>query len=96
MFFEEGDWREFLIDFARFSSHFDEAFELCKFLEGISAGLADVEDIAKLCIGDDLGFDLVVGDNLVSDDDILEFHLFRGRSTLQMGHWLFLLMTRIL
>ena len=96
MFFEEGDGRKFLIDFARFSSDFDEALELCKFLEGISAGLADMEDISKLGIGDDLGFDLVVGDNLVGDDDVLEFHLFRGMGTLQMGHWLFLLITRIL
>ena len=55
-----------------------------------------MEDISKLGIRDDLGFDLVVGDNLVGDDDILEFHLFRGTGTLQMGHWLFLLMTRIL
>ena len=55
-----------------------------------------MEDISKLGIGDDLGFDLVVGDNLVGDDDVLEFHLFRGMGTLQMGHWLFLLITRIL
>jgi hypothetical protein len=96
MFFEEGDRGELLISFARFAVDFNEALELCQFLKGISACLADMEDVSELNVRDDFGLDVLEGDELVGDDDVLEFSLNGCGFTLQIGQELFLLMTRIL
>ena len=96
MFFEEGDGGELLISFARFAIDFNETLELCQFLKGISTGLADMEDVSELNVRHDFGLDFLEGDELVSDDDILELGLNGCGFTLQIGQELFLLMTRIL
>lgn len=97
MFFEKGDRGELLVDFAGFAIDFDEALVLSQFLESKLTRLRSVENIAELAICHHLPFYRVVGSNFWSDDDdVFEGKLYERRSTLQMGHWLFLLMTRIL
>ena len=55
-----------------------------------------VEDVCEILIGEEVVFEGVVGSEFGHDDDGLEGNLGRERDTLQMGHWLFLLITRIL
>lgn len=55
-----------------------------------------MEDVGELSIRDYLGFDFREGDEGGHDDESFELGLYMVRVTLQMGQWLFLLMTRIL
>ena len=55
-----------------------------------------MEDVCELLVRHDLVPDGIVRGHLRSNDDVLECELSGGGGTLQIGHWLFLLMTRIL
>ena len=97
MFFEEEDVLEGLIVLAWFSLDFDEALELIEFFKGLSCVVWGVVDIGEVFIRDEsVEFVGVEGSEGIHDDDHFEVELNGGSDTLQMGHWPFLLRTRIL
>lgn len=96
MLLEKGHRGELLVNFAWLAVDFDEAFILREFFECVPAGLVEVEDVGELAIGDDILLDGCVRTELGHDDNVFKGHLNREGATLQMGHWLFLLITRIL
>lgn len=94
--FQEGCGGEFFINFAGLAVGLDEALEFVQLLEGVPALFGAEEDICEVLIGEEVGLEALEGLELGHDDDVFEGELNGTADTLQMGHWLFLLITRIL
>jgi hypothetical protein len=96
MLFEKGCGGKFLINFAGLAVGLDEALEFVQLLEGVPAFFRAEEDICEVLIGEEVDLEALEGLELGHDDDVLERELNGRADTLQIGHWLFLLITRIL
>jgi hypothetical protein len=96
MLLQEGNRWKLLIEFTRFSVNFDKTLKLSKFLKSTSSTLGIVEDISEIFVWEKVVFEGLKGSIIRHDDDILEIDLDEVKCTLQIGHWLFLLMTLIL